>query len=283
MQNVREEVAVGTLTWTKQPVQELICQYPKHKAVDVVLHSFGEHTIDGGDQDTSVEEGSNDREEDESQWSGLDAADGCMAASGEGLRNESLVSAKGKVSSEVAEERAMSAAEATEYHRSLVLLDTLSQAASSLRQVGDFSAANMLDNHARGEKRRQRAKATGNAAVAAPLARHADAEMQKECAARRAAAAALNRKRETAQDLQKQLTDAKRELKKKKEGIAEVEKVSACKHSLKTFSLEQLGQGSDSGGAAAGRKKRAEVLDRLATLGDRPVCRPAERLGLVQG
>ena len=171
-----------------------------------------------------------------------------------------------EASNEVAEVTALSAEEATEYHRSQALLDTLNQAANSLREVGDVAAAVMLDNHARAEKRRQRAKATESPAVAEALARHRDAEMQKEYAAQRAAAA-LNRKRQAAHDLQKRLSDAKSELKKKKEQLVEADKLAACKHNLKTFSSDQLGQGSETGGGAAGRKKRAEVLDRVARLG----------------
>ena len=40
-----------------------------------------------------------------------------------------------------------------------------------------------------------------------------------------------------------------------------------AKHAINTFSLDELGKGSSRGGAAAARKRRLEVLDRLARLG----------------
>ena len=39
------------------------------------------------------------------------------------------------------------------------------------------------------------------------------------------------------------------------------------KYAIKTYSLEDLGQGRSRGGGAAARKRRLEVLDRLARLG----------------
>ena len=46
-----------------------------------------------------------------------------------------------------------------------------------------------------------------------------------------------------------------------------LEGVVEAKHAIKTYSLEDLGQGRSRGGGAIARKRRLEVLDRLARLG----------------
>ena len=56
-------------------------------------------------------------------------------------------------------------------------------------------------------------------------------------------------------------------LKKRKQELAHLEDVVEAKHAIKTFSLDDLGKGRSRGGAAAARKRRLHVLDRLARLG----------------
>ena len=56
------------------------------------------------------------------------------------------------------------------------------------------------------------------------------------------------------------------ELKRVKRNIAEMENLSACRHAIKTFTLEALGAGSPNAGGAKARKNRLEVLDRLSRL-----------------
>ena len=56
-------------------------------------------------------------------------------------------------------------------------------------------------------------------------------------------------------------------LKKRKQELAQIEDVLQAKHAIKTFSLEDLGKGRRRGGPAFARKRRWEVLDRLARLG----------------
>ena len=54
------------------------------------------------------------------------------------------------------------------------------------------------------------------------------------------------------------------ELKKAKRSMIELESRCACKHALKTYTLDSLGAGSPNAGGAKGKKNRFEVLDRLA-------------------
>ena len=278
MEIIKEEFDAGRLNWSKREVKQLICKYPARRAVDTVLSKIGEHHIGGGDGDSDIsdieaeaaDEGIDDQQQEtvqssDSEW---DVDSACMDTAGDisGGADDNLDFDSKEASNEVVEVTALSAEEATDYHRSMGLLDTLSQAANSLREVGAVKGAVLLDNEARLERRRQRAKATETPAVAEALARQRDAEMQKEYSQRRAAEA-LNRKRKSAMDVQKQLDAAKSDLRKKKDALAEADKLAASKYTLKTFSPEQLGQGSNSGAGLAGRKRRAEVLDRMARLG----------------
>ena len=57
-----------------------------------------------------------------------------------------------------------------------------------------------------------------------------------------------------------QLASAKRKL-------YEAEQKEVCKHELKTFGLEKLGDGAKDAGGAKGRAARHEALDRLSKLG----------------
>ena len=46
-----------------------------------------------------------------------------------------------------------------------------------------------------------------------------------------------------------------------------MESLGACRHAIKTFTLDALGEGNDSAGGLKARKNRFEVLDRLARNG----------------
>ena len=57
------------------------------------------------------------------------------------------------------------------------------------------------------------------------------------------------------------------DLKRTKRETQELESIGACRHAIKTFTLEALGDGKDSAGGPKARKNRFEVLDRLKTVG----------------
>ena len=46
-----------------------------------------------------------------------------------------------------------------------------------------------------------------------------------------------------------------------------MESVGACRHAIKSFTLDALGEGNDNAGGLKARKNRFEVLDRLARNG----------------
>ena len=59
---------------------------------------------------------------------------------------------------------------------------------------------------------------------------------------------------------------ASTELRVKRQKLQELESITACKHAVKSFRLEDLGKGANNAGGAKGKKNRAEVLDRLSRL-----------------
>ena len=85
------------------------------------------------------------------------------------------------------------------------------------------------------------------------------------------------RKRLFAEDLNNHVLAAKRakqesaaavaELKKAKDAIKEYEIMRECRHAMKTFTPLALGEGSANAGGAAAKKRRFEVLDRVARIG----------------
>ena len=83
----------------------------------------------------------------------------------------------------------------------------------------------------------------------------------------RRAAAELNSQCKIMTDLKKEAVEANRLLKKRKQEIVERENRLASSHTLKTYSIDQLGQGHAKGGTAACRTRRHEVLDRMARNG----------------
>ena len=129
-----------------------------------------------------------------------------------------------------------------------------------------MSAVQGLENELRKERRRQRDMCGENPAVVDALLRRRDAERVQELQQRRAAAE-LNAQRVSAASLQKAVAAAKERLKQKKAQILEAENLLEMKHAFKTFSPEMLGNGHAKGAGAAGRKRRHEVLDRMAHTG----------------
>ena len=76
-------------------------------------------------------------------------------------------------------------------------------------------------------------------------------------------------RKERWRDAQRAIAEEKqatKQLQVKRQKLQELENVSACKHAIKNFTLEELGKGANNAGGAKGKKNRWEVLDRLARL-----------------
>ena len=64
-----------------------------------------------------------------------------------------------------------------------------------------------------------------------------------------------------------QLKDAAKLLKQKRAAVAAAENTMLVKHSVKQFSMAELGSGSKNGNGAKGKKARHDVLNRMSQLG----------------
>ena len=71
----------------------------------------------------------------------------------------------------------------------------------------------------------------------------------------------------TAAKINEEAKAAKSRLKKRKREIEKAEAVLEAKHAIKQYSLEELGKGRSCGGGVVAKKRRWEVVDRIARLG----------------
>ena len=273
MDMVRAEVEAGRLSWNKANVKRLIKPYPSRKEYDDVLEKMGEHFFMGDDEKGYLSE------DDEAAVAAEDAEEKGEHASDEEPVDETAqeggdVPAADSTSSHVdtlaaptaAHALPLTSSEAEMFHKSQALIDSYQQAINEIRPFGAMSAVQSLENELRKERKRQRSICNENPAVADAMLRRRDQERVQELQQQRAAAE-LNATRVSAASLQKEIADAKELLKKRKAQVLEAENLLEMKHAFKTFSPEMLGHGHAKGAGAAGRKRRHEVLDRMAHTG----------------
>ena len=100
------------------------------------------------------------------------------------------------------------------------------------------------------------------------------------------------RKRLFADELNNQVRAAKRakqerdaavaELKRAKDEIKDLEIIRECRYAMRTYTAGALGDGSANAGGAAARKRRFDVLDRVARVGAGLSAGQKKRLAMVQ-
>ena len=287
---VREEVQAGRLKWTFRDVQRLIRPYPARKEVDRLIEKMHDDTwiVEGEatyekeaaadadapaeeaegahgdtDDDTTDEEHSAVAEEDEDGEEVLD--EGAHREEVEGALARSARSG-GCDAGDAPELPTLTDGEAEMLERSQKLIETYEEAMEPLVAQGAITSVVCLENDIRKERRRMRNLTKENPQVMVALARARDAKEAEDLRQRRMVEE-LNAKTKTKADLDKQIKDAAKLLKKRKKDVLEAEMRLESKHVIKSFSVEFLGQNHARGGGAAGRKRRFEVLDRLARLG----------------
>ena len=272
VENVKAEVAAGRLAWNKAHVKALIKEYPARKKYDDVLRKIGElDKLEPGECGYLSEE-------EEAAVAAEDASESNMASEDEGgdieeaaaavaadeaaavAPVEAIVAANAEASS------GMSAAEADLVQESTALIDTYRQAIEELKKHGAVHAMNQLENEIRKERRRQRGLCSESPAVAAALQRQRDYEEQQLRKQRRLAAD-LNAKKRAAATVKQQIKDANALLNKRKKELMDAEALQESMHHFKTLGPKQLGQGHVKGDGMRGRRRRHEVLDRMARLG----------------
>ena len=135
-----------------------------------------------------------------------------------------------------------------------------------MKDIGAIGSAAVVLNDIRLERRRARELGDEDADVLAAMARTRD-KHAAEARKKRRCLQEANDKLMTKQMLNKKLADAEKLLKKKKEQIAEREQICNVQDALLEVRLEVLGHGQPNCGGVKCRKKREDVLNKMALLG----------------
>ena len=257
-----------------EDLKRIIMPYPKRPKVDAILERLEDDTwIPDGEcayacqdeeasDDAEDEEGAqeeNEEEEEAADLAALAALTGDDDSSSKHGHVEDVRSG-GQVPSTA------STTDAETVAHSQKLISTLEAAMESLKAVGAQAAVAHMANEIQKERRRARAIGRDDPDVLYALARQRDEEEAR--VRRRRLLLEEDKKRTlTAAKIKEQVKAANDLLKKRELEIMHAESVLEAKYAIKTYSLGDLGQGRSRGGGAAARKRRLEVLDRLARLG----------------
>jgi hypothetical protein len=276
---VAEEVKSGGLRWCRRDVERLITPYPARPAIDAVIARLGEdyyhdalHGLDdeeGQANNTAVAE-----ERDKAKDDTSSDEDG---APDESVHDEvtavadlpSHVGDSGtldEVGHEIIENPCLSAEQAETVHDVRITIVALQEAIDNLRQVGAIKAMQCVEHELAKARRRERELGRVSPAVADAFLQRRQAEAQDRLRKRRLAAE-QNQHELAAHKAIEERNAAVAEIKKHRKAILDYENLWETKHAMKTFTVDALGQGSSTAGGAQGRKRRFEVLDRMARLG----------------
>ena len=262
--DVREEFQNGRLKWTHTDVKRLILPFPRHGKVDEALERMGDDTAEADGEVPFNNE--SDVENDESDFEVLPEV--AVAA---GADPEAAVAAEPAPGAAGADPHLSDTAGAAEVATdSAQLIGAFEAAATVLRDVGAMSQVVALENEIAKERRRARNLGREDPGVLQALAALQDAASAR-AAKRRRMIEDANAKQVTLGQLNAKLRKARTDLVAKRKAIAEAEALVETRHAIKSFSLKELGGessgGRSRGGAAAAKKRRLEVLERMARLG----------------
>ena len=268
---VADEFQSQGITWCERDVMRLITPYPSHRKVDKVLNAVGDNfyhddihclvdasaVAEGPDEARdSSSDGDDDDDESDAPADHIPAA-----VAGEGAQAVGCVELKDSC----VESAPLSAGEADAVHHVKATIAGLEATIEGLRDIGSVRGVQCIEAELAKERRKARQLVKDSPAVADAFSRLRRAEEQEKYKNERIADQHRERKRDAA----KALADrdaAVAELRETRRKICELEGVGACRHAIKTFTLEALGEGSDNAGGPRARKNRLEVLDRLARI-----------------
>jgi hypothetical protein len=131
--------------------------------------------------------------------------------------------------------------------------------------MGAVSSVQKIEFELANERRKARRLCSESPAVAVAFSRLRRAEEQERLKNDRIADEHKQRTREAAKTLADR-DAAVAGLRETRKQIQVVESIVACRHAIKTFTLQALGEGGAKAGAAKARKNRFEVLDRLSRI-----------------
>ena len=267
---VAEEFTSGGLTWCQRDVKRLICPYPAHRKIDKILANLGEdfshddihNNLEAEEDDEEPEEiekeletisDEEDLEDDEEIETAVAAKDIPAVVTVdrvEASNNNTYISP-------------LSAEQADQLHIVRTTIGAIESAIESLKMSGVIRGAQCVEAELSKERRRERDLMHESPAVAETFLRLRRAEAQ-EFHDKQLLASQMKQRKQEASTAIAARNAAVAELKQTKRKLQELESARACKHAVKTFTLDVLGAGSANAGGAKARKNRFEVLDRLS-------------------
>ena len=268
---VADEFEAGGLPWCRYSVERLISPYPARPDVDDVLENMGEdfyHDDVHNDPDvvndpSAVADGDSDADDPAAAEHDAPPLNDEQPSSDPSHGAPCAVMPYADAG---AMDVDLKPDEAEAVHAIDVQIEALTECIESIRCAGAVSAAHVLQRELACVKRRKRTLVVENPLVAdAFLQRRlaVNAEVEK----RRQIAAEMEHQ-EKVTKLRKQEADAAvAELKRAKQAIADAEHIKESIHSMKTFTVDSLGGTTANAGGVGGRKRRFEVLDRMARSG----------------
>jgi hypothetical protein len=239
--------------------------------VDSVLEKLGQdfyhdsvHCLTNGGDATAVAEGDQAATDSSSDSDDGDdepadhvpaavAGEGAEGAGSSGLEDSRMESAP------------LSVSEADRFLQVKATIAALEGTIGGLRAIGSVRGVQAIESELAKERRKVRQLVTASPAVADAFWRLRRAEDQERLTNKRIADQHRERKRDATKAIADRDT-AVAELRETRRKIHDMESIGACRHAIKTFTLEALGEGNGNAGGPKARKNRFEVLDRLARI-----------------
>ena len=269
---VKEEVKAGRLGWNVKDVQRVIRPYPKRGRVDAILERQGDDTWCPEGERPYAGDKQDEHDSADEAWSDVDAEDEAEYHSDEGEAEARVDEGEAEAKHSPGEQGdarssgrsdgtpavagadcavAVSAAHADPIAHSAHLIATYESAISSLKACGAMKPVINLQNDILKERRRMRSLGKQDPDVLLALSRQRDEEAARERKRRRVIADA-NAQTLNAAKLRRSIEDANATLKRRRAECMDAENIWEMKHSMKNFTLEDLGHGRSRGGGQQG-------------------------------
>ena len=275
LEDVSVEWAAGRLRWTYEDIYgKLVTPYPNTGHLDVTVEFQDDEDVleedappwaepEGDEEEGNIHgsgeeagEPGGDEEDVDDEFAGQDLEGGDelgdKAVEGHG---------EGNILGEGVP--ALSAEEAQILQDHAAKVDGLKQAIELMERINDRPMAMTLRRALHHEERQASLRAREKPEVMSAMSRHREEQRKEIERERREFHEDLRRKREVAQT-KRAAAATKAELAKAQKLLKEAQSMLETKQALKTFSTQSLGAGHPNGGTATHRKRRLEVMDRIA-------------------
>ena len=264
---VQEEVEAGRLRWCYKDIMRLVLPHPRKGIADDVLRNLGEESLvadEGGDDGPACEEAlseADDSEEaEDNEWGNEQDLQEWKASSASAEAAE--VGFAVAEPTEPTQPKCCSAKEAAEAQRSDDIAKVYDNIAEELQGWGDIAGSAYMRIQRDKERKRARELAREDSDVLRSLLDYTAAQEASERKRQRIRDETC-RKRLQLDGLMQDVKKVNATLKAQKARLLEAEATLSIKHSVRRYSLEDLGQGRRSGGGPTAKKARCNACQHL--------------------